>query len=191
MREGWIVLDRQLLTHWLWDSEREPFSSGQAWIDMLLTAQYADSKLKDRYGNLTTIPRGSFVTSIRMLTERWHWGKDRVRHFLGTLQDDGMITVRSDARGTLITIINYDNFQTKNISTKTDTQKKTMRTCSRDAQKGMRTCSRDAHKDAYKDADPPLKKNINKDKENNSPAPPSSEEPYDPFSGRKSDYYGY
>jgi hypothetical protein len=153
--QGYIYLSRKLREHWIWGDET--FSSGQAWIDIIFSANFCDQKKKNRYKNQEVIKRGSFVTSIRILAERWHWGKDRVSAFLEKLEEDGMITVRSDARGTLITVCNYSEYQ--------------------QIPKGIRPSSRYAYKDGHKDGDPPLLKNssnsITNSKENT--------EGYNPF----------
>ena len=67
---GWIKLHRKITDHWLW--EDKPFARGQAMIDLLILAGYNDqSKYID--GNLETVERGSVVTSIRRLCDRWGW----------------------------------------------------------------------------------------------------------------------
>ena len=43
MNNGWIPIHRQLQEHWLW--EDKPFSKGQAWIDLLMLANYKDTKV--------------------------------------------------------------------------------------------------------------------------------------------------
>ena len=38
---GWICLGRQIMDSWLW--EDKPFAFGQAWTDMLLSANHAST----------------------------------------------------------------------------------------------------------------------------------------------------
>jgi hypothetical protein len=164
--KGYIYLDRKIRDHWLWEGLK-PFSPQAAWIDILLQANYKDRKLPDKYGHVEVIKRGSFVTSIRILSRDWGWGKDRVSSYLKMLEDDGMISVRSDARGTLITVVNYAQYQKRRTP---------LRTYSRDAHK-------DADKDAHKDADPSLlTKGINSNQKKESAAH------YDPLAGRRKRY---
>ncbi len=40
---GWIRLDRAILDNPMWSSKFEPFTKGQAWIDILLNANYKPS----------------------------------------------------------------------------------------------------------------------------------------------------
>ena len=42
MAEGWIKLHRSIQDSWLW--KKYPFSEGQAWIDLLMLANYEDEK---------------------------------------------------------------------------------------------------------------------------------------------------
>ena len=113
MSKGWISVHRQIWNSWVWDEK--PFSKGQAWIDLLLMANHEDRKVL--IGNqLITVKRGSFVTSIRKLCDRWGWSNTKVRTFLSLLEQDGMIIVKSDAKKTTLTIVNYSDYQDLNIS---------------------------------------------------------------------------
>ena len=108
MAQGWISIHRQLQHHWLWDDK--PFSRGQAWIDMLMSANHCDNKFL--FGSeLLEIKAGSFITSELKLAERWGWSKTKVRSFLEVLQSDGMIKKISDRKKTTIIIENYSFYQ--------------------------------------------------------------------------------
>jgi hypothetical protein len=114
---GWIKLHRSITEHWLW--EEKPFSKGQAWIDLLLQANHQDKKAV--IGNdIIEVKRGSFVTSIRKLSERWGWSNTKIKNFLNLLQNDGMISYFSDAKKTVITIENYSLYQDLNDAKTTE-----------------------------------------------------------------------
>lgn len=105
---GWIKLHRKITDHWLW--EDKPFARGQAMIDLLLLAGYNEqSQYVD--GNLETTERGSVVTSIRRLCDRWGWSNSKVVKFLKTLESDGIVVVKSDTKKTVVTIVNYSVYQ--------------------------------------------------------------------------------
>ena len=105
---GWIKLHRKITDHWLW--EDKPFARGQAMIDLLILAGYnVQSKYVD--GNLETVERGSVITSIRKLCDRWGWSNSKVVKFLKTLENDSIIHVKSDTKKTVITIVNYSVYQ--------------------------------------------------------------------------------
>lgn len=106
---GWICVHRKIQDCWLWDDD-EPFSKGQAWIDLLLLANHEDKKtLFD--GELIVVKRGQRITSVRKLADRWHWGKDKTLNFLRVLEQEEMIVRNADSRKTLITIVNYGVYQ--------------------------------------------------------------------------------
>lgn len=108
MKQGWISVHRQLREHWLWDDK--PFSKGQAWIDLLMLASHTDNKFL--LGNeLVEVKAGSFITSIEKLRKKWGWSNTKVVSFLKLLENDGMITKKSDTKKTAITIENYSFYQ--------------------------------------------------------------------------------
>lgn len=109
MAKGWICLHREIQDSWIWNEE--PYSKGQAWIDMLLTANHEDRKIYIN-GKLVTIKRGQFHTSIVKLADKWKWDRKKVARFLKCLEDDSMIGTNSGTKnGTTITIVNYSKFQ--------------------------------------------------------------------------------
>lgn len=108
MATGWISVDRKITKNWLW--EEKPFSYGQAWIDLLLMASWKDSKELYR-GSLQERKRGQVHCSILFLADRWGWSRNKVRHYVRTLERDGMVTTESTTQGTTITIENYAKYQ--------------------------------------------------------------------------------
>lgn len=112
MSKGWISLDRGIRDHFLYQEDRV-FSRYEAWVDLLLSANHSDNKtLID--GELQTIKRGTFITSIRKLEKSWKWSNSKVLKFFELLENEGMATRKSDTKKTLVTIINYDNYQKNN-----------------------------------------------------------------------------
>lgn len=142
MRTGWIKLYRSIEDNWIWSSER--FSYQAAWIDLLVMVNHEDKKIMVN-GQLIVIHAGQKLTSIRKLADRWKWGKDRVTKFLDMLQSDGMIYRDSRTRsGTLVTIVNYGLFQSKDeqAGTRSGTQTGT--------QAGTRLGTQTSHKQELK-----------------------------------------
>ena len=108
MAQGWIKLHRSIREHWIWQDR--PFSRGQAWVDMLLMANHKDNKvLVDGMPRL--IRRGQFLTSLEKLGDNWGWDRRKVKRFLVALSNDGMLSYEMSRHGTVVTLINYDNFQ--------------------------------------------------------------------------------
>lgn len=108
MAEGWIKLHRAIQEHWLWDDE--PFTRGQAFIDLLLMVNHKDKKIMFN-GELIEVKKGSKITSLRQLSDRWKWSTNKVKKYLEQLQKDGMINYKCDNKKTLITIENYSVYQ--------------------------------------------------------------------------------
>lgn len=105
---GYIPLYRSIQNHWLWQDE-EPFDNRSAWIDILLSVNHEDKKLK--VGNqIITIHAGQMWTSYKKLANRWNWSRERVYRYTKLLKMDEMIIVDATPNGTLLTVINYDNF---------------------------------------------------------------------------------
>ena len=112
MATGWIKLHRQIMECDMWDSEDEPFDKRSAWIDLLLLANHRDKMIVFNRKPLT-VGAGQRITSIRKLGERWNWSTNKVRRYLDTLEELGMITRESDNKKTLLTIVNYGKYQSE------------------------------------------------------------------------------
>jgi hypothetical protein len=113
LAEGWIKLYRSILTNEYW--LEKPFTRGQAWVDMILTANHENRKVPFD-GNLIEVERGSYITSIRKICERWGWSNTKVVKFFKVLEEEKMIAYKSDNKKTLITILKYSEYQDNNIT---------------------------------------------------------------------------
>lgn len=106
---GWISLHRSIQKHWLFEEKRK-FSRFEAWIDILLMVNHTDNKIMHD-GDLITVKRGQRITSLRQLGERWSWSITKVDKYLKTLESDGMLVVKKDTKKTVLTVVNYDDYQ--------------------------------------------------------------------------------
>ena len=106
---GWIKLNRSIQSHWIYN-ERRKFSKLEAWIDMLMTANYADNKVIIK-GKLYEVKRGESINSMDTWAKRWSWDKSAVRRFLTLLQNDNIISIKSDSITTHLTICKYESYQ--------------------------------------------------------------------------------
>lgn len=86
--------------------QQKPFSKGQAWVDLLLMANFEDKEIFFD-GGLITVQRGSFITSEIKLMDRWGWSKSKLRYFLFSLESQQMLVKISDQKKTTLTITNY------------------------------------------------------------------------------------
>ncbi|HHM2896574.1 TPA: DnaD domain protein [Staphylococcus aureus] len=108
---GWISIDRSIQNHWLF-KEKRTFSKFEAWIYLLMETNH--SKAKVPIGNqIVTVERGQRLTSILTLSDLFNWSRFKVKTFLDLLESDGMLEVKTTSKYTLITIVNYDFYQSE------------------------------------------------------------------------------
>ena len=110
---GFIKLNRKILKNniWFWDV----FTRGQAWIDLLLVAEFTDGEFYSRRG-IIKYKRGDCLYSLTDLAERWKWSRGKVRNFLTYLEENKMIKRKLEKNTySVITILNYSQYQDKNI----------------------------------------------------------------------------
>lgn len=112
--KGWISLHRKLQECDIWLDD-EPFDRRSAWIDLLLSANHEDKGMIFD-GHRIVVERGQLITSVRKLSAKWHWGKNRTLAYLRLLEELNMIERNADSRRTLITIVNYDIYQDEDLS---------------------------------------------------------------------------
>ena len=127
--EGWVKLHRELLESSLWKSE--PFSKGQAWVDLILLANHKDSYFYKR-GNKVEVKRGQVGRSEVELSDRWKWSRNKVRKFLKDLEKEQQISITKSSVTQIVTILNYNEYQ------------------SNEQQKDSRRTAKEQQKDTYK-----------------------------------------
>ena len=116
-RKGWVLIWHKLGDHPLW--LEEPFTRGQAWLDLILMASTPDKE-----------NAGAVCCSRRYLASRWKWSQHKVDRFLKRLEKDGMVFVTQNGtrngsqNGTLLTLAKYRMYQTggKRNGTRNDKQ---------------------------------------------------------------------
>lgn len=118
--EQYILAYRSLLESPLWTDE--PFTTGQAWLDLIGLANYADAETFYK-GRLQIIRRGQLYTSIRWLSQRWHWSRSRTARTLKSFENAKMLTLETHRggtqSGTVLTIENYEKYQSRRDTTGT------------------------------------------------------------------------
>lgn len=112
---GWVKLHRDIDEHWLWSDK--PFTKGQAWIDLIIYARFSDEPKSIMIkGKLYEIKRGQQSRSEKTLADTWGWSRNKVRRFLSRLKTEHMVEQHSDNKTSIITILNYDKYQSAQIS---------------------------------------------------------------------------
>lgn len=129
--QGWIRLHRQIMEmpEWL----AEPFTKGQAWVDLLLLANHETGFIRKR-GILIAVERGHVGYSEDALAARWQWSKGKVRRFLVELVRLSRIerricektVLKNTSVSSLIYILNYDYYQSSGTEDGTEDGPKTV-----------------------------------------------------------------
>lgn len=110
---GWLDSD-------VW--ENAPYSEREAWSWMIGEASWKDSQ-KNIGGYPVMILRGQFSHSIRFMATKFQWSVGKVQRFLKKLLRWNMIKTdtATDTAQTIVTICNYNIYQTKRGKTDTAT----------------------------------------------------------------------
>lgn len=108
MRVGWIKLHRKITEHP--DYLGEIFTRMQAWIDLLLMANYRDGFIRVR-GIAVPVKRGQIATSSLSLAKRWMWSRGKVQRYLNELETSKQIEQQNSNVITLISIVKYESYQ--------------------------------------------------------------------------------
>lgn len=105
MSEGFILLHRKIL-EWEW---YEDVNTSRLFIHLLLTANHKDKKWQG-----VDIKRGQKVTSLRHLADETGISVMQVRVALDRLKLTHEITHQTTSKYSVITINNYDEYQSNN-----------------------------------------------------------------------------
>lgn len=119
---GWLKIHRCITTHWLY-TEHRVYSKYEAWLDILLTVNFADAQVLIK-GKIYNVKRGESIFSMESWGKRWNWDKSKVRRFMSLLEKDSMIVVKSDNITTHLSVCKYDSYQDKRISDDTQANNK-------------------------------------------------------------------
>lgn len=104
-------INRRLFDHPLW--LEEPFTKGQAWVDLIGNANYKDGYFIKK-GQRVNVLRGQTGTSMLTFAKRWQWSRGKVKRFFVFLEKEQMVIQLTGHLTTLITICNYDVYQLEN-----------------------------------------------------------------------------
>ena len=113
---GYIKLHRSIVENPMWG--KEPFSAGQAWVDLLVSANFKDTSIYIRKTKIN-LTRGQIAWSTITMSKRWKWSRGKVLRFLSELKTEGMIVQEAGHLTTITTICNYSRFQDSNTADST------------------------------------------------------------------------
>lgn len=113
---GFILLHRKIIDNPYYFSE--PFTRSQAWVDLLLIANHKKGIFYKR-GIRVEVQRGQIGYDSTTLAKRWQWSRGKVNRFLSELENDKQIVQQKTNITTLISICNYDIYQTSSTANST------------------------------------------------------------------------
>lgn len=104
---GWVKNHREILDHWV---SQDPHMFA-LWQRLILEANHQETK-KMFNGALTTIRRGELVFGLEAWEAKTGISKKILRRCLKTLEDEGMVGRQRTNKCSIISIVNYDKYQT-------------------------------------------------------------------------------
>lgn len=107
------MISRKLFSHRIWRASRT-FSECEAWIDLIQSARFEATVTIERIGGRNiSYGRGQYPASVSFLSQKWGWKSEKkVRNFLDVLRKEGMITTDCSQGMNIITLCNYDLYNT-------------------------------------------------------------------------------
>ena len=108
MEGNYIKINRSLLK-WEWYGD---INTARLFIHMLLKANWKNENYKG-----TTVPRGSFISSLPQLSQETKLSVRTVRTCLEHLKLTGEVTVKSNNKYSVFTVNNYCTYQSSDRQT--------------------------------------------------------------------------
>jgi hypothetical protein len=114
---GWVVLNRQILKHWLWQDAK----AFQIWTWLVMNANYDDSKIFWK-GQERILKRGQILTTAREIARECYCSKGKVDRTLIKLKTSDMIEPETKSKGSIITILNYRKYNDMDFNSEPETE---------------------------------------------------------------------
>lgn len=107
---GWYRLHRGWQSHAVF--RNESFSRRDAFVWLIENAQYEPKTILHPTSEIE-LQRGQLGHSLRFMAAAWKWDDAKVRRFIASLRKAQIIDAATDAGQTVITIRNYEKYQTR------------------------------------------------------------------------------
>lgn len=107
MQEGNYIKVYRSMLEWKWYSD---INTSRLFLHMLLKANWKAGKFQG-----TTVPRGSFVSSIKKLSEESELTEREIRTAISHLKSTGEVTSKATNKFTVFTVVNYKLYQSNDI----------------------------------------------------------------------------
>ena len=111
-KQGFIYLHRKLKSHWIFQES----DYLKTWIHLLFDAAYEDGSMLVGK-QIVQLKRGQLVFGRKAYGAKIGLSEGRLRRFLNLLKDEGMIDQQTTNKFSIISIINYDDYQTHDKQT--------------------------------------------------------------------------
>lgn len=112
--KGYLRIHRGFFNGPFWNEQRI-YNKSEACIDLLQLARWQTQPEKRFINGISvTIKRGQLIGSRRYLGEKWGWDKNKVSRFIKHLVNEKIIRCSETQAGTVIELINYDEFNKTN-----------------------------------------------------------------------------
>lgn len=120
---GWVALSRKLIRSWIWNDPEYL----KMWCWLIMSANYERSQVYWR-GAFKNLERGQIITSKREIAKECQVDIAKAGRFLSALesepqsepqngpQNEPQISSQKSPRGSIITILNYEKYQSSNKS---------------------------------------------------------------------------
>lgn len=112
---GWFSVKRGITQHHLFRGDAERL---MVWLWLLDNAAWKDTR-HDVQGATVTVPRGSVCVSLRHISGETGVGLQRVRTAIKRFTDENMIDTQLTHGKSLITLCNFEKYQTPNSPSNT------------------------------------------------------------------------
>lgn len=119
MNSGYVKVHRAILHHWLWEDPKQL----RAWLYLLFEAGWERREIPFGDGSLT-LERGQLSTTIRKLNGAWGYYSEATLRLLNLFERYDMIKRKSYPTMTIITIVNYDEYQLDRLDTERKSKRK-------------------------------------------------------------------
>ena len=119
---GWYRMHRGWMDNPMFGTE--PFDRRSAFVWLIENAAFEDGRIWVS-GKRVDLQRGQLCVSIRFMARAWNWDEKKVRRFLDRGKKEEIFAADTAAGQTLITIYNYNKYQSSRDGAAADTAAET------------------------------------------------------------------
>ena len=108
MAEGWVKLHRVILDSDLWQHK----NAFRLFVAFLLEARFVDQTVM-LGGRAVQLQRGQLISGRFKAGSDWKLTESEYRNAIKYLKTTGRVTIKTTNRGSIVTVVNYDKYQSK------------------------------------------------------------------------------